>query len=111
MEKCKRKRTIFNLFEVYSCNGCNKHLIDKEYSIGDTKVNIYYLGRKCLDNKYNNKYITNNINLKKYLIECIKYSKDITIIWMDISQNFLLENDNFIYNLLEFDKDIHILIF
>lgn len=129
MDNCKKKRTLFNLFEVTSCEGCGKYLYDEQYKIGDNSVNIYYLGRKCIDNKYNEKYIANNILLKKFIIECIKLNNnsketngiknnkyktidsDFIIIWLDIKQKWITKNDDFLYDLLEFDKDIHILVF
>lgn len=112
--KCKEKRSLFDLFKVFTCNECTYNVKDEELTIGGNIVNIYYLDHNCLDDKLDDLYIANNKKLKiflKDLIYCAYNKRDDIIIWINREENKLLENMKIIYNLLTFENDLHILVF
>lgn len=110
--KCNNKRTLFNLFEIFNCNGCAKKLTDETILIGSCTINIYYLNRNCLDFVYNDNDVSQNLYLKVFLRDMIENPKNI-FIWLTINtieEKKIINNDNFLFDLVSFEENIHIIV-
>lgn len=102
--KCKRKRSINDLFEVYDCNLCKYNKKDEQFLIGSNYINIYYSNRDCL--LFSEFEKLNNIKEKLFLKDCI-INENIIFLWINdfkISMNYEI-----IEYLLLFNLDVHIL--
>ena len=64
-----KQRTIFNIFEVLTCNNCNNEFIYNYIYIGNNTINIYELNNECI-----------NSMKKLFLKECIVNEDDIFLI-------------------------------
>jgi|SRR5690554_3825354 len=54
--KCKQRRTIFDLFSVYTCQGCKYKREDELIVIGKQTVAIYYISDNCPFAEKDNEY-------------------------------------------------------
>ena len=123
--KCKEKRSLFDLFKVFTCNECEYFFPDEEIPVGGNIVNIYYLNHNCLREELDDFYIANNKSLKIFLKDIIydtykinnlesinSYLNQKSIyIWLTREENENLKNMKMIYDLLSFENDLHILVF
>lgn len=123
--KCKEKRSLFDLFKVFTCSECEYYFSDEEIHIGGNVVNIYYLNHNCLREELDDFYIANNKSLKIFLKEIIydiykinklesannDFSQKSLYIWLTRSENENLKSMKMIYDLLSFENDLHILVF
>jgi len=111
---CKKKRTIFNLFEVLNCDSCTYHKLDEEFYIGNIKISIYYLEDYCeyffKDIKDKDLFVINSKKIRTFLKDAIiskMKNENIIILWLD---SFDI---NLHYELLEmllgFELDIYIM--
>lgn len=76
-----RTRTLFNLFEIFTCDNCNE-VYDYDYIlIGRQVINIYKRNSKCSNDIYSFKYL-------KLLLKEFIYNKD------DV--NFVICEDEYI---------------
>lgn len=105
--KCKRKRTILDLFEIYTCDNCPNYCADEYLQIANTRINIYYLATRCLDIDYDDNFIAFNKKTKKFLIEAL-YTKSF-IIWLTREERIYINNEP-LYNIIELSNDIHIIV-
>lgn len=115
--KNKEKRNLFNLFEIYDCCGCNKYRIDSSFQVCNNYVNIYYLDNNCFENEDIDELIAFNKKLKIILKDAIinksnKLNDDFIFIWLLRKEEYLVyKSYELIYDLLEFENNIHILIY
>lgn len=105
--KCKRKRTIFDLFEIYTCDKCINFCEDEYLQIANTSINIYYLATRCLITDYDDLFIAFNKKMRKFVKEAV-YT-DSLIIWLSRKERMLLDNE-YLYNIIELSNDIHIIV-
>lgn len=106
--KCYKKRTIFDLFDIYDCEGCKYNKQEEDIFIGNIQISIYYAFGKCkiLNDEEIDLLVYDNIKIKKFLYECMQIDNIIPL-WLD---DFILEDSYEILDcLLSFDLDIHIL--
>lgn len=106
--KCFKRRNVFDLLEVYTCDDCPHYRKDEIKMIGEININKYYLGFECLHMKYTILEQSLNNKLKKILYEFSLNNEDYIIIWLD--RTSIIEEDT-IFDLLSFQRDIHILLF
>ena len=69
-----KQRTIFNIFEVLTCNNCNNEFIYNYIYIGNNTINIYELNNECIN------YMKKQNMIKLFLKECIVNEDDIFLI-------------------------------
>ena len=69
-----KQRTIFNIFEVLTCNNCNNEFIYNYIYIGNNTINIYELNNECINSMKKQNMI------KLFLKECIVNEDDIFLI-------------------------------
>lgn len=115
--KCFKDKTIFNLFEYSSCEGCACFIEDKIITIGEVRINLYYIHEGCNQLLFKNDYYYHleiflskklKLFLKDIIINKIK-NNNLFFLWLD---NFDLNNEfnmNILYDLLEFEEDIYII--
>ena len=74
--KCNKtkQRSIFNLFEVLTCNNCINECIYNYIYIGNNTINIYELNNECINP------IKKQNMIKLFLKECIVNEEDVFII-------------------------------
>jgi hypothetical protein len=81
---CIKKRTVFDLFEVYKCDKCNYHKKDEFIYIGNNIVGIYHLFNNCkyliLDVDY---LIFDSKKLKILLKDAILNYENILLIFVE----------------------------
>ena len=119
--KCKEKRSLFNLFKVYSCEQCKYNYEDETINIGGNIVNLYYLKHNCFFDILDDYYIANNKNLKVFLKDMIKISNNINqnyinhsndiVVWIRREDFVRINEMKIIYDLLSFENNLHILVF
>ena len=105
--KCLKKRTIFDLFDIYDCEGCKYNKQEEDIYVGNIKVSIYYAFGKCkiLSDEEVDLLVYDNLKLKMFLYECAQVDNIIPL-WLD---DFNIEDDYEILDyLLSFNLDIHI---
>lgn len=105
--KCLKKRTIFDLFDIYDCEGCKYNKQEEDIYVGNIKVSIYYAFGKCkiLSDEEVDLLVYDNLKLKMFLYECAQVDNIIPL-WLD---DFNLEDNYEILDyLLSFNLDIHI---
>lgn len=101
--QCKQIRTLFNLFEIFSCDKCKFLRRDEYYVIGELNLNIYYTNDLCILNKSDE-----TIKLKILLKDAIFCNNDNLIVWLD---EFDFDKDeNLVYDLLSFDLNVQIIV-
>lgn len=107
---CQKKRTIFNLFEVYDCHDCKLLVKDEEYVVGEHTLYIYHLNDGCILNiDYSKEDVITSKKLKIFLKDAIINQDDILVLWLDSFSPNYQEND--FLNLISFDLDVHIIVF
>ena len=90
-----KQRTIFNIFEILTCNNCNNEFIYNYIYIGNNTINIYELNNECINS------IKKQNMIKLFIKECILNNNDICLMldkkeyirYFDILP-ILLENNN-----------------
>lgn len=105
---CKKSRTFFDLFKIYSCDECKLLFEDDYYNIGETNVNIYYIERCILSN---NEYIDNvmeSTKLKLLLKDAILNNDNNIIVWLDKFD--IIKDESLLFDLLEFELDVQIIV-
>ena len=107
--KCERKRDLFNIFEVFTCDDCEYYCKDEFIFMGETRINIYYLASRCKLIEYDDEYIAFSKKLKMFIKDCILNQYNILCIWLKRDELELI-NDRYIYALYELIDDIHICI-
>ena len=105
--KCKKIRTLFNLFEVFDCKNCRHNLEDEHFLIGHYYVSIYHLFNQCevLGINYDD-LIYNSKKLKFLLKDAISYNDKIFLIFIE---NFQIETYFEIFERI-LDNDLNIQI-
>lgn len=102
--QCKKLRTFFNLFEIFSCDKCKFLKRDEYYVIGELNFNIYYTNDLCVLNDKSKDLK----KLKILLKDAIYCNNDNLIVWLD---EFNFDKDeNLVYDLLSFDLDVQIIV-
>ena len=106
---CKENRNIFNLLKIYSCSDCDSYYKDEEFVIGKRKINLYYSENKCkfIDIIKEEDSIYFNPKVKLFLKDMVLNAGNILALCVNKSDI----NNDIIEHLLEFDLDIHIMIF
>ncbi len=104
---CKKKRTLYNLFDVFSCENCPVLIKDEEYVISENKIYIYHLYDGCILNELNEDELVNSKKMKLFLKDAIINKDKIIILWLDSFDVEKREID--LMNLASFDMDIHIM--
>ena len=106
---CKKKRTLLNLFDVFSCDDCPIRREDEEYVIGENRVFIYHLDDGCILNDLSEDDLINSKKMKLFLKDAIINQNKVIILWLD---SFDIEKKEIdLLNLASFDMDIHIMTF
>lgn len=70
----KKDRSIFNLFEIFTCNNCNNDVIYDYIYIGNNTINVYSVNNECINS------IKKQKPIKLFMKECILNEDDIFII-------------------------------
>lgn len=107
---CLKKRTFFNLFEVFDCSDCQCVREDDEYKVGENTMYIYHLDNGCVLNKsLSQDDLVNSKKMRLFLKDCIIHQNEILILWLD---SFDPDKDNYDFlNLMSFGLDVHIITF
>jgi len=107
--KCKKQRTILDLFSFWSCANCREIKEDEIIIIGKRIIGIYYLRESC-------RYLTTNdeiffafsSKLGQLLQEAMLVHRKIVLL---IMEDFILEEMGSIFEaFLEIGLDIQIII-
>ena len=107
---CQKKRTFFNLFEVFDCKGCPCIKNDEEYVVGENMMYIYHLNDGCIFNKDQSKEeLVNGKKLRLFLKDAIVNQNNIIVLWLDYFD--VNKRDNDFYSLMSFGLDVHVLVF
>ena len=107
---CKKERTFFNLFEVYTCNDCPLLRKDEEYIVGEKMMYIYHLDDGCILNKSLSKDdLINSKKMRVFLKDAILNQDSYLILWLDLFDPN--KNEELFLNLMSFDQDVHIITF
>ena len=94
--KCKIKRSIFNLFDVFTCDGCKYKKEDEFIFLGRNVIAIYHLFDNCLNLEIDKDLIVSkNEKIKLLLKDAINNQNDIFFCFLD---DFRLDN---YYDVLE----------
>lgn len=105
----KEKRTLFDLFKIYTCDNCKYLLEDENIKIGYNNIRIYYLENVCrLEEE---KFYYKNTKRIKLIFKDIMISKLLSdkniVLWLD-------RDDDLSSYYIEFDyylnKDYKIII-
>jgi len=82
--KCKKKRTVFELFEIFTCENCQFKKEDKQIIIGNNLISIYHLFNNCEAIEIDVDYlIFDCIKLKILLKDAIIYDSEIMFIFIE----------------------------
>ena len=82
--KCNHKRTIFDLFSVYTCEGCKHQRKDELIIIGNQLIAIYYLSDNCPHVETNDDYFLIGSNkLRLLLKDAIVYHNQIMLFFFE----------------------------
>ena len=107
---CQKKRTFFNLFEVFTCENCPCIKEDEEYVVGENKLYIYHLDNGCIMNDGLTKDdLVNSKKMRAFLKDAVINQNDILILWLDSFD--VDKRDNDFYSLMSFGLDVHIMTF
>ena len=88
--QCIKKRNIFTLFDVYSCEGCSKRSKDEVIYIGRNVIAIYQLFDNCLNLELDKDVLLmDSKKLKLLLKDAIKHQDEILFC---ILEDFHLDN-------------------
>ena len=94
--KCKKKRNIFTLFEMFICNACKYKAEDEFIYIGRNVIAIYHLFDNCLNLDIDKDLlVSDNEKLKLLLMDAIKHQDEIFFCFLE---DFNLDN---YYDVLE----------
>jgi len=94
--KCSKKRNIFTLFEVFTCDDCINKSKDEFIYIGRKVIAIYQLFDNCLNLEIDKDLLVSyNEKLILLLKDAIKHQKEIFFCFLD---DFKLDN---YYDVLE----------
>lgn len=112
--KCKKKRTIFDLFEIYKCENCEAFKNDEEFYLGRIKITIIYAENYCYYNKNGiiekDELIEQSQKVRLFLKDAIisqVLNKEVLLLWIE---EFSLEKyDEIIDALTGFELDIFML--
>jgi len=100
--KCNKnkKRTFFNMFEIFTCSNCNKDYNYEYIYIGNNTINIYRLNNECVNNIKKQKMIKlflkdsiinyNDLYLVLYYIEYIKIFDYLPVLMGDENINIYI---------------------
>ncbi|MDD3171163.1 MAG: hypothetical protein PHO86_02460 [Bacilli bacterium] len=106
--KCKKTRTIFELFAFYDCSDCITE--DEFFLIGNRVIGIYYIEPNCdylkMDREISFAF---SLKLKRLLYEAIINKDKIVLLLLDNKriEGIIPILDSF----LEWDLDIQIIIY
>ena len=107
---CIKKRTFYNLFDVFSCDNCPVLRKDEEYIVGENKIYIYHLNDGCIIKKDLSKDdLVNSKKMRLFLKDAIINQGNIMVLWLDSFD--VKKNELDFLSLASFDMDIHIITF
>ena len=107
---CKKPRTFYNLFDVFSCDNCPLLIKDEEYIVGENKIYIYHLNDGCiLHNDLSKEDLINSKKMRLFLKDAIINQENIIVLWLDSFD--VDKNDYDFLSLASFEVDIHIITF
>lgn len=107
---CMKKRTFYNLFDVFDCNNCSLIKKDEEYIVGENKIYIYHLNNGCILNKDLSKDdLVNSKKMRLFLKDAVLNQENIIVLWLDSFD--LIKNEFDFLSLASFDVDVHIIVF
>ncbi|MDD4389080.1 MAG: hypothetical protein PHV87_07740 [Bacilli bacterium] len=82
--KCNRKRTVFDLLSVYTCEGCKHQRKDELIVIGNQVIAIYYLSDNCPHLSTDNDYLVlESKKLSLLFKDAIIYNKQIMFFFFE----------------------------
>lgn len=96
-----KKRNLFYLFEIYSCENCNNEIDYKYIYIGNNIINIYYLNNECVNDVKKQKMI------KLFFKECIINLDDIFVV---LNKEEYYKYFDLLPLLIEFNNDLYVLV-
>lgn len=107
--KCKRQRTILDLFAFWSCDNCKEIRQDEVIAIGQQIIGIYYLHESCYYVEVSHEELfAFSKKLKQLLEEAMVVQDDIVLFILD---NFSLEQmEDILEAFLDINLDIQIII-
>lgn len=95
-----KQRTLFNMFEIFSCSKCENSYYYEYIYIGNNVINMYKLNNECINIIKKQKMI--NLFFKESIIN----EKDLFLILTSQEYNYLFDY----FPLLLEDTDLYILI-
>lgn len=107
--KCKRQRTVFDLFAFWNCNHCQEIRQDEVIGIGRHVIGIYYLQESCPYIEVNHEELfAFSKKLKQLLQEAMVVQESIVLFLLD---SFSLDQmEDILEAFLDLDLDIQIII-
>lgn len=101
---CTKQKTIFDFYEVSTCDNCRYHLADYDFLIGNCTIFVYYL-KNCYLDKDVNVFLSSK--KAKLFFKDMIYNEGTFLIIEEYNLNKLMDD---IEVLVEFKDNIHILI-
>ncbi|HEY8395157.1 MAG TPA: hypothetical protein VIK96_00090 [Bacilli bacterium] len=81
---CKKKRTFFNLFQIYDCGNCFYQKEDEFFFIGNTNISIYYLFQDCPHLEIDKEYLYFfSKKLKRILLDAVIHQEEILLVFIE----------------------------
>lgn len=88
--KCRQKRNVFTLFDVFSCDGCKYRRDDEFIYIGRNVIGIYYLFDTCINLEIDKDLLVCDLDKLKLLFkDVVKYQDEIFFCFLE---DFRLDN-------------------
>ena len=78
----EEKRTINNLFTMYSCNQCSNYQTDEVIFIGKNKIYLFPIKEKCKDIPLLEEDICFSKRIRLFLKDAILHP-EIIVLWLD----------------------------
>ncbi|HHZ18102.1 MAG TPA: hypothetical protein GX390_02320 [Acholeplasmataceae bacterium] len=81
--KCNKKRTVFDLFNVYTCDDCPRRREDELIVIGRQAIAVYYLGDDCPHLDKDDYALSASAKLRLLLKDAVAYDDQIMLFVFD----------------------------